>query len=83
MNIYEIAAMGREAEAFRESDTYQRAYERVYLNILQGIVDAQDDETVLKLKAHITSLEAIDHQISNIIDDGEVAKAEIEGQDGN
>lgn len=77
MNLSEIVSLGQDAKAFQESDIYQRAYKAVYLNVLQAMVDSVDDETVLKLKTHLTSLEAIDRQIFNLVEDGVVAEDEI------
>ena len=77
MNLSEIVSLGQDAKAFQESDIYQRAYKAVYLNVLQAMVDSVDDETVLKLKTHLTILEAIDSQIFNLVEDGVVAEDEI------
>lgn len=73
-------AKGLRTEAFVNSNEYTEAVQAVYQNLLQQLTVTQDMEQVLELKRYIDSLQGIDSQLRNFIEDGYIAQKEIDDE---
>lgn len=73
----EIVRKAWAARSFQESDVYQGAVIAVVTRIVTSfLLDNLDDEQVLELRRQYLSLEAIDNDITAVVEDGEIAEAD-------
>ena len=80
MDAYDLqrtVAQAHRTQAFRESEEYQRAFAAVMENLFNGLLAEQDEQKRLAMLRYLDSLQAIDGQLMNAIEDGLMAEAEL------
>lgn len=77
MTTSERILMGRNAELALKDDTYNRAFnlvvERAMIRMIQGT-----NEEALVEKTYIAAVQEVRKNIKNMVEDGELAQAELE-----
>ena len=82
MESRELVYRGARAKAFKDSEPYQQAFRAVEQNIIEGFLSTEAHQADLReqLHARYQALVAIDSQLQNVIDDGEIAKEELDDE---